>query len=126
MSDNYDGPQLAQKILRQQSEIKRLRELFRIQSELNASHIKGLNETLETERKALVSEIERLREAFVDVLADPVETRYHAQIDRQALEIERLHKILQSAPCTCPNPEPYDWPHDPNNPNCYLNRTKNE
>jgi len=29
MSDNYDGPQLAQKILRQQAEIEQLRQMVR-------------------------------------------------------------------------------------------------
>jgi hypothetical protein len=30
-----------------------------------------------------------------------------------------LIQLLLEAPCTCPNPEPHDWPHDPANEQCY-------
>lgn len=35
-----------------------------------------------------------------------------------------LREIVDEAPCTCKNPEPYDWPCDPNNADCYRNRMK--
>lgn len=30
-----------------------------------------------------------------------------------------MESLLAEAPCTCPNPEPHDYPHDPTNTMCY-------
>jgi hypothetical protein len=42
----------------------------------------------------------------------------------QAIRTALMEALLSEAPCTCPNPDPGDWPHDPENPNCYLSRVR--
>lgn len=95
----------------------------------------------------LADEIERMRKDFTDLLrlAANDASKYQDEIDRlrgllgdvQIIldshnnivgnlngEITRLRGLLAEAPCTCQNPPPYDWPHDPNNEECYLNRVR--
>jgi hypothetical protein len=40
-----------------------------------------------------------------------------AEVDLALLQT--IKDLLDNAPCTCPNPEPHDWPHDMSNSNCY-------
>ena len=54
MSDNYDGPQLAQKIIRQQAEIERLRGF--------AEYVTRDAEIFQAERLKAEAEVERLRQ----------------------------------------------------------------
>jgi hypothetical protein len=72
--------------------------------------------------RAADAEIERLRGEL-----DALQTHFDIKAkigDEKDTEIKRLRGLLADAPCTCPNSPPWDWPHDPHNEDCYLNRVR--
>jgi uncharacterized protein (DUF1330 family) len=72
MSENYDGPQMAQKIMRQQSEIERLRaDLL----------------TRDGQAQELQGEVERLRGLLIEYAENDGNPRWAADYRRRVREI---------------------------------------
>jgi predicted RNase H-like nuclease (RuvC/YqgF family) len=107
------------------AEIERLRD-----------QVVRLSTLVDTERGLRDAEVERLRKELEREKEEHDRcTTFHAIAVKERnyervlalhrdTEIKRLRGLLAEAPCTCQNPPPYDWPHDPNNEECYLNRVR--
>ena len=92
-----------------------------------AAEIERLHKELAAFERCYVSVEEVLKAKSRDAEIERLREQLKAQSDawhEQEEEIERLRGLLKDAPCTCPNPPPHDWPHDPNNEECYRNRVR--
>jgi hypothetical protein len=78
-----------------QKENTRLFELFKIQSDQNAAHIKGLNESLDAKREVYMKEIDRLKDQLV--IANTTQENLHEEINKLRSELDACGKCVKRA-----------------------------